>query len=139
MKKILIILVATVLLYSCGANSGDDSEISSDKVVGTWKLISQKVNGFETINDCKKQTTFIFESSRVLRQVFHRLENNNCIEGTEAISGWFALGNSRYRISGSGGSRLVIELTFSEADTRYTSLETDINNTETLSIFEKSI
>lgn len=137
MKKILVLLFALSLFYSCGSNNGNDAEISSDKVVGNWKLISQKVGGIETINDCRKQTTFVFESSRVLRQTFYRLENSNCTEGSEIISSWFALGNSNYRINGSDGSRLAIELVFTEADTKYTTTETDINSTDTISIFQK--
>ncbi|WP_439132917.1 hypothetical protein [Polaribacter sp.] len=137
MKKILFLLIAVSIFGSCSSSS-DTTDVTFDSVIGNWKLISQKVNGVETADQCRQQTTFIFEDSRVLRQKFFRTENNTCIEGSEIISSWFNLGNSSYRINGASGSRLVIDLLFSDGNNKFTTSETDPNtNITTISVFQK--
>jgi hypothetical protein len=137
MKKILVLCFTITFLFSCSGDNGNDADISSDIIIGSWKMISQKINGLETADNCRKQTVFIFESSRVLRQMFYRTENSICIGDSEVISSWFNLGNSSYRINGSSGSRVAVDFVFTEADTKFTTTETSSNSDTTVTVFQK--
>jgi len=103
MNRIIALLVIITLLFSCSSNNGE-FVLSSDKIVGNWKLISQMEDGIEIISDCTKQTTFIFESDRILRQTFYTFTNNNCTSSSQIISSWSFLGDSNYKITNSNSA-----------------------------------
>lgn len=137
MKKIYVLFFVITFLFACSADNGNNTDVIADRIIGTWNITSQKVNGAETADECRKQTTFTFEDSRVLRQKFFKTENNICTESSEDISSWFNLGNSSYRITTSGGSSSSIDIVFSENDTKFTTTEAEINDNEIVTVFEK--
>ena len=111
MKKAILLLCLTVTFFSC--NSGGESITpSSDIIVGVWQLKSQTINGNESINDCTKQTQFIFTDAFILRQVFFSLNNGVCTSGNEIRSSWLNNGDSEYVISSTGGSSRLIKFNF---------------------------
>lgn len=137
MKRIFNLLITSLFLISCGSNN-DNVNLSTDKIVGNWNLFSQKIDDTETITDCTKQTTFNFESDRILRQTFYSFFNNNCSAGSQIISSWVFSGDSKYRITNSSGASQTLEFSFSENDTKFSISETDANGVVTVSVFEKN-
>ena len=125
-----------VLFFSC-SNSGESTNLSTNKIVGNWQLFSQKVNGNETVTNCTKQTVFVFEANRVLRRTFYTSTNNNCSASAQIIGNWFYLGGTSYQIENASGDSSEIDVTFSGNDNEFTTSETD-NNIVTVSVFQRN-
>ncbi|MBG7611079.1 hypothetical protein IU405_02350 [Polaribacter sp. BAL334] len=134
MKKFLYLFVATAFIFSCSTN--DAVPESSDAITGNWNLESQIVDNNETITDCTKQTTFSFESDRILRRQFYTMPNTTCVAGNQIISSWLHLGNTKYQIN-TNGSFNEITVTFLENNTKFSISETNSNNNVTISVFKK--
>ena len=65
-----------IVISSCSDN--DNAIDVNNKIIGTWTLSSQRINGSETISSCTNQTNFVFESSGILRKNFYALNSGNC-------------------------------------------------------------
>ncbi|TXD50274.1 MULTISPECIES: lipocalin family protein [unclassified Polaribacter] len=137
MKKIYKFLLTIVFLSSCSSN--DNLGLSTDKVVGSWSLISQIIDGKETITDCAKQTIFTFQADRVLTQTFYSIFNNGCNAGPQIVSNWFYSGNSQYRIESTNGTLRSLEFIFTKNNTKFSLEEADSNGQIIVSVFVKII
>ena len=135
MKKLSSLFLVLVLLFSC--NTEDESNLSNDKIVGEWNLTSQIVDGTEIADDCTKQTVFNFQSDRVLTQTFYSFSSNTCTAGSQIASSWFFSGNSKYRIERTNSTSTILELTFSENETKFSVSETNSDDVTTVSTFTK--
>ncbi|PQJ77898.1 lipocalin family protein [Polaribacter porphyrae] len=136
MKRFLQILALVILINSCGSN--DSVVFIDDIIVDDWTLLSQKIDGSETITDCTKSTTFSFRSNGVLRQVFYGLLNGECIVVSQPTSNWLVEDNSEYRIEEANGNIRIIKIFFSDNDNKFSLEETDENGKNIVSIFQRS-
>ena len=131
-----IIFCLIVNLMNCSTN--DTVIDSNNKIIGTWTLNSQRINGSETINSCTRQTNFVFEASGILRKNFYTLNNGSCQYQGEDIFSWSINGTDIYRISNASGSSNLLQFTFSNNDSSFEITETDGNNNSIVSFFNKN-
>lgn len=125
-----------IVISSCTDN--DNAIDVNNKIIGTWSLSSQRINGSETISSCTNQTNFVFESGGILRKNFYALNNGNCQYQGEDIFSWSINGTDIYRISNASGSSNLLQFTFSNNDSTFEITETDGNNNSIVSIFNKN-
>jgi hypothetical protein len=137
MKYIGTLILGIALLSSCSAN--DDLGLSTNKVVGSWNLVSQIIDGRETATDCTKQTVFAFQADRVLTQTFYSVFNNSCNAGSQIVSNWFYSGNAQYRIESTNGTLRSLEFIFTDNNTKFSLEEADSNGQVIVSVFVKII
>lgn len=128
--------VLTGLFSNCSENNA--AVDVNNKIIGTWTLNSQRINGSETINTCSRQTNFVFESSGILRKNFYVLNLSNCEYQGEDIFSWGISGTDIYRISNASGGSSLLQFTFSNNDNTFQITETDENNNDIISIFNKN-
>jgi hypothetical protein len=137
MKKLYTLLLTLVFLSAC--NTNDDLELSTDKVVADWNLVSQIIDGQEKANDCTKQTVFSFQANRVLTQTFYDNSGGTCSASQQLVSNWFYAGNSQYRVESVNGTVRDLVFIFSENNTKFTLTEADTNGQVITSTFVKII
>ncbi len=124
MKKILILSVILVSLFSCS----DDDETNLDPIIGTWKLEKQQIEDFDgTIvdetNECTIQSTLIFKSDNTSSvQLFGGPDQDgNCASDPVSKADWVNKGGNKYEILEEGETTPdVLEINFEENNTKFT-------------------
>jgi hypothetical protein len=135
LKKLLYIFIASLFLISCGSN--DDDSLGFDKIIGAWKLVSNREDSAETVTDCTKKNTFNFTSKGILTRNLYVEVNSVCNSAQQEIASWYNLGNSIYRIDYSNGIIDEFEFNFTENDTKFSLLETRTDGVVVISTFKK--
>lgn len=75
MKKILILTITLLTLFSC---SKSDDDISNP-IIGKWQHHESFTNDInDNITDCRKKTTIEFKSNYELTIIDYSLDNTNC-------------------------------------------------------------
>ncbi|OSY88247.1 hypothetical protein WH52_05570 [Tenacibaculum holothuriorum] len=131
MKKLLVLLIAMLSLFSC---SSDDENL--DPFVGTWKLFSNRQG---EVNECEKKTTIIINESGTYSSSYYYEENNACTNGN-ATGVWENAGNGIYEIKESGSNQVELaNITFKDNNKTFVITETDNDNgvTKTYTIVYK--
>lgn len=92
MKKILILTIALVSLFSC---SSDDKDL--DPIVGKWYVFSK--DGVET-DECERKGNLTFNEDGSTTSVYYESLNNECLKGgDEGTATWKNKGNNVYSIT----------------------------------------
>jgi len=113
-KLTKIFLLLTIgFLVSCSNDDSSNSNSNNEKILGTWELISFKVNDFEFIdnNDCYDTLTFT-ETTLVSNEYWDYDDGNGCVldytsdPGTYSINGNTLIGT----IEGETVTFLILEL-----------------------------
>ena len=81
----LYIFIASLFLISCGSN--DDDSLGFDKIIGAWKLVSNREDSAETVTDCTKKNTFNFTSKGILTRNLYVEVNSVCNSAQQEIAG----------------------------------------------------
>jgi len=135
MKKLLYVFIAALFLISCESN--DNDSFGFDKIIGTWKLVSNVEDNIESATDCTKNKTFSFTSKGILTRNLYVEVNAVCDSDPQEIASWYNLGNSIYRIDYSNGIIDEFEFNFTENDTKFSLLETRTDGIVVISTFKK--
>ena len=89
MKKILLLGIASLTIFSC--RSDGDSETSKNSLSGTWHPVEWGIKSgkddskiqWDEFDSCEKKTKVQFTSQKVIQTNFNSMANGSCIE--EAI------------------------------------------------------
>ncbi len=80
LKKILLIVVATGLIFSCTKDNLDDSDITVESLLGAWKLTASLQNDIPLeLTECDLSDLIIFDKAKLMH-VFNKDGNSgaNC-------------------------------------------------------------
>lgn len=106
MKKILILTIALVSLFSC---SSDENE-NIDPIIGVWYVYSYKG---QLTNECERKGLTTFTKDGDFSTISYALINNNCIEDSSSTGTWSNKGNNAYVIK-RGNDEDEVTITFSD-------------------------
>ena len=93
MKKLLLFVIISSIILSCNNN-----DISTDPIIGEWKLISILVDDkeFYTIDDCNsKGTITYFKNGTLFEAIYSKNIKDECIYSEKNLT-WKNAGNSIY-------------------------------------------
>jgi hypothetical protein len=98
MKKILILLVVTTFLVSCGKKTNSPESKSTIPIMGTWKLISGTLieNGDTTVTGYTKNVSFI----KIINDTHFAFLEHDLSQGKDS-SAVFVAGGGHYALADS--------------------------------------
>ncbi len=127
MKKIIFLFLAIATLSSCETKE-DDNPNSSDIIIGTWQLASDKENGTEISTECERKSTITFLENGTSEEVYYYTDGSNNCSTESDTSTWENVGNSTYKIDYGNGDSETAKLTFSENNTVFSVTDIDDDN-----------
>ena len=79
MSTIYKLFVAILLSFSFLLVFSQEESIRHDDLIGSWTIKSQSLDNLEiTLNDCEKQSSFIFTENEVIEN-YYKKYNGNCV------------------------------------------------------------
>lgn len=124
MKKITMLFVMLLglgSLNSCSSDKKDDSNSSTEKLVGTWKWVGDWTDGVyeeDAVADCDREILAINASGAFVTSDYTCGGSTNVIEGT-----WSKIADNQYQVVGELGSGTIYTV-FTENNTKVTMYQT---------------
>ena len=96
--KFLAVLVIA-LLFSCSSDDSGSSS-NSDKIIGTWKQVSESLNGVDQpLSDCELMDKTRFKADYIFTEDDYSLQEGDCVLQpaiTTYVTKWSKVSNSEY-------------------------------------------
>lgn len=128
MKKIILLLITIVSLYSCSSN--DENE-TTDAIIGTWQLNSYTEIGVERSDECSRKTTINFSENGIATVIGFENDGNSCKSETYTMN-WKNSGDSNYTFDTNDGQTHSFKITFSQNNSVFSILlKSEVVNGET--------
>ena len=107
MKKIIVLLSAAVLGFSCSDDDDSSSSSSTNELIGQWSFSERLIDGeVEPLEDCEEMDFIVFTDDQYASTFFEPIDGECVFDGTETFS---------YEVSGNS-----ITLAFLEEGEDYT-------------------
>ena len=83
MKKIIILLSAAVLGFSCSDDDDSSDPGASSELIGVWQLVSENTSGRGDVNltECELMNTVTITSTEFIETDIFGFSADNCSEG----------------------------------------------------------
>ena len=79
MSTIYKLFITISLYFSFLPAFSQEESIPHDDLIGSWTIESQSLDNLEiTLNDCEKQSTFIFTKDEIIEN-YYKKYNGNCV------------------------------------------------------------
>ena len=79
MSTIYKLFITISLYFSFLPAFSQEESIRHDDLIGSWTIESQSLDNLEiTLNDCEKQSTFIFTKNEIIEN-YYKKYNGNCV------------------------------------------------------------
>tara|TARA_B110000114_G_scaffold77193_1_gene81731 strand:- start:110 stop:511 length:402 start_codon:yes stop_codon:yes gene_type:complete len=102
MKKLLLLLLFTILIFSCGSSDDSDNDYSNTSIVGSWQLTSILENGIPAHEKCDLESimTMLETNKGNFTQYYSEDDtSDSCDESATIDLTWSLASSSTYNLT----------------------------------------